>query len=299
MRVTLIHNPGSGDDAQPNAEGLIALMCAAGHQVAYRSYHDEDWIAALTEPTELLAIAGGDGTIADVAKRMIGRGIPLAVLPMGTANNIGRTLGVADVSLEQQIASWHTARRTAFDVGLARGPWGTRYFLEGVGVGLFAGIIAKAKASATLATLNRTDAKIDYALQLLKENVWRAPSFTVNATLDGRDVSGTYVLFEAMNARYIGPNLYLAPHGHPGDGAFDLVLATDSERDLLQRYFSSWQNGDLHRSDLPSYRGRTLKIEWTAYPLHIDDTLENNTTSSIADVEATIASSALEFLLSV
>ncbi len=130
MRVTLIHNPHSGDDAQPGAEGLIAVMRAAGHQVAYRSCHDDDWTAALEEPTELLAIAGGDGTVADVVKRMIGRGIPLALLPMGTANNIGRTLGVADVSLEQQVIGWHTARRTTFDIGLARGPWGAKYFLE-------------------------------------------------------------------------------------------------------------------------------------------------------------------------
>src|SRR5215470_6965367 len=274
MRVTLIHNPGSGDDAQPTAEGLTGLIRAAGHEVSYWSSHDDDWINALAEPTELIAIAGGDGTIGDVSKHLIGRGIPIALLALGTANNISRTLGVTQLSLEDQVAAWHTARRARFDVGLATGPWGTRYFLEGVGAGLFTRTMAKAKTSALLTTLHRADAKIDYALQMLKDGLESCPSFKVNATLDGHDISGSYILFEAMNIQYIGPNLYLAPHCQPGDGVFDVVLATDSERGPLADYLSSWQNGWLHRPELPSYRGKALSLEWTGYPLHIDDELE-------------------------
>src|SRR5262245_20845065 len=291
MRVTLIHNPGSGDDAQLAADGLIELVRAAGHEVAYWSSHDDDWITGLAEPTELIAIAGGDGTIADVTKHLIGRGIPIALLAMGTANNISRTLGVTELSLENQVAAWHTARRTRFDVGLAVGPWGTRYFLEGVGAGLFTRTMAKADASPLLTTLNRADEKIDYALQMLKDGLQSCRSLRVNATLDGHDISGRYILFEAMNIQYIGPNLYLAPHCQPGDGVFDVVLATDSEREPLAHYLSSWQNGWLHRPELPSYRGRELNIEWTGYPLHIDDGLERNLLSRLlpAHVEVKIA----------
>jgi diacylglycerol kinase family enzyme len=299
MRVTLIHNPGSGDDAQPDAEGLVALIRSAGHEVTYWSSHTDDWIAALAEPTELLAIAGGDGTIADVAKHLIGRRVPIALLPMGTANNISRTLGVTELPLEHQVATWHTARRAPFDVGLAVGPWGSRYFLEGVGAGLFTRTMAKAKASPLLARLNRAHAKIAHALQMLKDGLHSAQSIGVRATLDGHDISGSYILFEAMNIQYIGPNLYLAPHCHPGDGVFDVVLATDSERGPLEHYLSSWQNGWPHRPEFLSYRGKELKIEWTGYPLHIDDELEPDLASSSmpANVEVKIAGYALEFLV--
>jgi diacylglycerol kinase family enzyme len=299
MKVTLIHNPSAGDDAQPGAEALMTLMRAAGHQVAYRSSRDADWTVALEDPGDLVAIAGGDGTVADVAKRMIGRGVPLALVPMGTANNIGRSLGMAEVPLEQQVIGWQSARRTTFDVGVASGPWGTRYFLEGVGLGLFAQILAETEANATLAALHRADAKIAYALQMLKESVQLCPSVSVSATLDGQDLSGNYVLFEAMNAQYVGPNLYLAPHGHPGDGAFDVVLATESERDRLERCLANWQNGGMHHPELPSYRGRELRIRWSGYPLHIDDVLEPEQTLGLDLFEAkvTMASNALEFLL--
>jgi diacylglycerol kinase family enzyme len=301
VRVTLIHNPASGDDAQPSAEDLIALLRFAGHDVTYRSCHDENWIDSLEDPGELLAIAGGDGTIADVAKRVIGRGIPLALLPLGTANNIGRTLGLADASLEQHVMGWHIARRTLFDVGVAKGPWGARYFLESMGVGLFAEVMPEAEASPTLVTLDRADARMAYALQMLKENVRQCRCLTVNAMLDGRDVSGRYILFEAMNTQYIGPNLYLAPHGYPADGAFDLVLATESERDRLEHCFSSWQNGVLRLPELPSHRGRDLRIQWDGHPLHLDDRLERSAVPGAVpfDVKVSIARGALELLLPV
>jgi len=299
MRVTLIHNPGSGDDAQPDAEVLIALIRSAGHEVAYWSSHDDDWVAALAEPTELFAIAGGDGTIADVARHLIGRGVPIGLLSTGTANNISRTLGVTELSLERQVVAWHTARRTRFDVCLAVGPWGSRYFLEGIGAGLFTRTMAKAKASALLATLNRADAKIDYALQMLKDGLQSCETLRIDATLDGHDISGRYILFEAMNIQYIGPNMYLAPHSRSGDGVFDVVLATDSERGPLEHYLSSWQNRWRHPPELPSYRGRQLKIEWKGYPLHIDDELQCSPLSGSAptNVEVTIAGDTLEFLL--
>jgi diacylglycerol kinase family enzyme len=41
----------------------------------------------------LVLAAGGDGTVGKVAHELIDSGIPLSVLPLGTANNLARTLG--------------------------------------------------------------------------------------------------------------------------------------------------------------------------------------------------------------
>jgi diacylglycerol kinase family enzyme len=46
--------------------------------------------------------AGGDGTAANAARTVAGRAIPLAVLPLGTANNIARSLGYVG-SIEELI----------------------------------------------------------------------------------------------------------------------------------------------------------------------------------------------------
>ena len=83
-------------------------------------------------------MAGGDGTVGKVARRLIGSPTPIAILPLGTANNIANTLDVTGKSLKELIRSWKTARCINFDAGVAKGPWGTESFVEGFGVGLFA-----------------------------------------------------------------------------------------------------------------------------------------------------------------
>lgn len=299
MRVTLIHNAGAGDDDQPNAKQLSQLIRSAGHALTYRSTHDDDWAAALNEPADVIAVAGGDGTIGRVARRMAGGGIPLAVLPMGTANNISRTLGLVDLPFEKLVAGWHLMRIRKLDVGIANGPWGRRRFTEGLGVGVFAWILPEADASGTLASLEEADHKITYALQMLKDRLQACPPITLRATLDGDDLSGDYVLFEAMNTQYIGPNLYLAPHANPGDGRLDVVMVTDAERDRLLDYLSSWQNGEFRRPQLPTRRGEHLEMQWTGFHLHIDDEIwpdDGTMSAAPAPIDVTVEAQALSFL---
>src|SRR5437016_4882008 len=117
MRVTLVHNPSAGADRQPDRKALLAMIRAAGHTVRYCSSRDPHLAAALKRPTHLVAIAGGDGTVAKVTKLAHGRGIPLAVLPTGTANNIARALGLARVPLEKEPMRWASAQKIRIDIG--------------------------------------------------------------------------------------------------------------------------------------------------------------------------------------
>src|SRR6266436_3234836 len=99
---------------------------------------------ALKKPTDLVLAAGGDGTTAKVASRLIDSGIPLSVLPLGTANNLARALGFV-ASAEEIIGSLESGKRGTFDVGLAQGPSARRYFFEATGGGLFADYVRGAR----------------------------------------------------------------------------------------------------------------------------------------------------------
>ena len=145
MRVTLIHNPGAGKQGSGSAEQIIAALESAGHQVRYKSSKDDDWKKALKKPADLVVVAAGDGTVGRVTRRMVGRGVPVTLLPSGTANNIGRSLGLLERPFEELIRGWEGARRVKLDVGVAAGPWGERYFVEGLGTGLFADLLAEPK----------------------------------------------------------------------------------------------------------------------------------------------------------
>ena len=106
---------------------------------------------------------------------------------------------------------------------------------------------------------------------MLRERLVRCPSHELQLTLDGRDMSGSYVLFEAMNMEFVGPNLYLAPDIRPSDGCLDVVLVTTAGRDELESSLEDWQDGDLVHPELPRYRARKIELEWNGYEVHVDD----------------------------
>jgi diacylglycerol kinase (ATP) len=145
MRVTLMHNPKAGD-AEHGRKQLMAALAVAGHHATYQSTKERGFKKALKQPTDLVLAAGGDGTIAKAACRLVDSGIPLSVLPLGTANNLARALGFV-ASPEEIIARLDDGKKRTFDVGLAYGPWGKRYFFEGAGGGLLADYVRAAKKS--------------------------------------------------------------------------------------------------------------------------------------------------------
>ena len=271
MRVTLIYNPGAGRLEGDGAAKLVAFLEEQGHVLRVQSAADRNWKKALAEPADLVAVAGGDGTVARVAKAMVGRGIPVAPLPAGTANNIARTLGLVERPWEELVRAWSDARRVKLDVATARGPWGERYFIEGVGAGLFACLLGSADPARKLAQAKQPGERVTHALEILRKRATDCQAIALRATLDGKDISGRYLLFEAVTLMYVGPSLFLAPDSQPGDGTFEVVMVTEAERDRLQNYLATWQENRERLPVLPTRRGKHLQMQWSGFELHIDD----------------------------
>jgi len=138
IKITLIDNPAAGNHSQLSCDELVRLIRDQGHKVNYQSSKKKKWKKAIEKPCDIIVIAGGDGTVGKVATLLIGNRTPIAILPMGTANNIATTLGLTSRSVPDLIKGWTTARPVNFDAGLAKGPWGSQHFIEGFGLGLFA-----------------------------------------------------------------------------------------------------------------------------------------------------------------
>jgi len=303
VRVTLIHNPGAGKQDY-DAKALLKLLRRAGHKPRYQSSKEKGWDRVLDKRAGLVVVAGGDGTVASVARRMVGRGVPVTVLPAGTANNIARSLGLLKKSFEELVEGWRDARRVPLDIGIACGPWGERYFIEGVGAGLFAGLLVNSeKNKGKKEKENKSKGPkrvVDGALRRLKEAAETAEPVEIGARLDGVDISGSYLLFEAVNLPYIGPNLYIAPDNRAGDGQLEVVLVPEAQRSRLVKYLEHWHENRERLSLLPSRRGKHLQIEWTGFALHIDDKLRPKRKPEPEDVaglvDVRVDGAAVEFL---
>jgi diacylglycerol kinase (ATP) len=241
--------------------------------VDYQSSKEKKWHKVLKDPGDMVAVAGGDGTVGKVARKMIGASTPIAILPMGTANNIATSLGIADWKLKDLIASWKGARCVHFDAGVAKGPWGTRHFIEGFGLGLFAELMFHLDVSKKkkLKAADDPEEELRAALDLLHSELGKLDPKPISVRLDGKDFSGQYVLLEALNVRFVGPNLDLAPEADTQDGLLDLVAIPFRKRADLAKYLKGWNRESAPMSKSRRHRGRLLQIEWDGSPVHLDD----------------------------
>ena len=268
MRVVIVHNSAAGE-GQHDDESLVGLIRRAGHEAAYFSSRDAAWKSAIDDRTDVVAVAGGDGTVAAVAMVMAGHRVPVAVLPLGTANNISRALGQADAPYEDLVADWAAGRPQRFDIGVARGPWGTFHFLESVGAGLLADSMAEINAGRAdhIARARGAAGRMAEARGLLHRLLGRMAAIPFAVSVDGHDHSGEYFLLEVLNFGASGPNLRLAPEAVAFDGLLDVVLVDHHHhRDLADQLSSSPQ-----APALPVYQGRQITLSCDRCTLHLDD----------------------------
>ena len=281
MRVTLIHNPKAGGDAGPSKDDLLGWLERAGLDAVYRNSKKDDLDDALEDPGALVVAAGGDGTIAKVARRLGGRGIPLAVLPLGTANNIARSLGL-DGGIEEAVAALGAVAlpelpRRRLDVGVVRARWGDRRFVEGVGAGLIAALLAtdEREERSTKERAEDPEERVALGLELLRRVAAETEARRWRITADGRTVAGDFVMVEAVNIRALGPRLGLAPDADPGDGKLDLVLLRESEREALVDYLDRLIAGEPADPPVRPRRVHSIRIAGEPHSFaehfHVDD----------------------------
>jgi diacylglycerol kinase (ATP) len=285
VRVTLFHNPSAGD-APLTADQLTSILSDAGYQVHYQSTKDD--ISALLEDVgEMAIVAGGDGTVATVARALADTDIPLAVLPLGTANNIGKALGVFG-DVHDIVTGWAEAPRTAIDVGVVSGPFGEQRFLEAVGSGVLAELIRRGsdEVDDSSAIVHR---ETDRALQLLAGILRDATPAEMKLELDDHDLSASYIGVEVMNVGFAGPNIPLAADADPSDGALDLVLLREDDRDRLLKYaVSRVESASAVMPSLDVRRGKRVRLAPPAgWPIHVDDEtvgLDSDGAARIVDI---------------
>ena len=269
MKITLIHNPSAGSGQQ--TKDLVRLITDAGHDVRHRS-GEKGWEKLLQDPTDLVVAAGGDGTVRKVILAAADNQLPFAAIPIGTANNIAKTLGVLGDAREL-VDTWSASPRSEqpFDIGEVTAPSGEQRFVEGFGGGFVADLISRGdeiEADATL--LGR---ETDRALHLLSEIIRDAPAHRWQIVADEADVSGDYLAVEVLNGRFVGPNLPLAPQADSTDGLLDLVLVTENDRESLLAYVENRLT--LASGQLPALRFTQVRAVQIVAPagvrLHVDD----------------------------
>jgi len=277
--IALLHNSGAGDGLFTKKE-LVELITSEGFDCRYSSTNEKGW--EIIDPhTDFILIAGGDGTVRKVIRKLSQPGKPLvdcpiAILPLGTANNIFKSIGYK-VTVKEIIQSLHQPVIKKYDLGSVAGLPEGKFFLEGIGFGIFPHVMRKAmkleKKDEKEKEEKPAEEKIHTALNLMQQSIHTYEPKNCEVEIDGTSHSGKYLLAEIINTCFIGPNLLLSTHGDPGDGKLEIVLMDENDKDDFERYLSNKINGDKSPYPYRALKGKEIKIRWSGKSAHLDDKL--------------------------
>lgn len=168
-------------------------------------------IVRLRESADLIVLCGGDGTIASGALAVVECGLPLGIMPMGTANDLARTLGIPmDLDQAADIVLAGNTRR--IDLGSVNG----YAFFNVASIGLSADL-----AQGLHARLKKRFGRLGYALAAARV-LAKARPFT--ATIRERDQVTKVKTFQIAvgNGRHYGGGNVVEASAEIDDGHLDL-----------------------------------------------------------------------------
>ena len=205
---------------------------------------------ALAANVDLVMAAGGDGTVRAVAETLRGRGIPIALLPLGTGNILARNLGLPLNSIERSVADAFTGADHPIDLGLSEitregGEVEENVFLVMAGLGLDARMIAltDSKLKKAVGWLAYVDAGMR-ALPSLKPVRLR---YSVDSGPE-RQLSVHTILIGNCGA--LPGGILLMPDAKPDDGILDVAALRPQGRLGWLRVWNkvTWENGVLRKT---------------------------------------------------
>ena len=296
MRLLLIHNPQSGGGDLPASE-MVDRLRLVDPEAAHVSIKD-DYGAALRDigPDTVIVVAGGDGTLHKVARKLASSGGAIAVLPMGTANNIADCLGKR-WDLESLVRLLPTAGRMPFDLGTVSIGGEAKIFMESVGAGAVATMMRRVDRDKDAGLLDKRD-EMMHALEVMRDLARDGDTVQLRVSFDGGVMKKMdCIAFEVMNVASIGPRLRLVAERNPGADTFDVIVVRDDARRELIDHIESRMAGKLVRPAFETRRAKRVKVEWQDGDIHVDDTLVEINGSERRSLDIELLPQAITFVV--
>jgi YegS/Rv2252/BmrU family lipid kinase len=236
-RALLLANPKSRSGGDPDA--VAGLLRDAGLDPFVPDGGSRDCgaeIRAHAGEVDRVVLAGGDGTMNAAAPALLDTGLPFAIIPLGTGNDLARTLGIPDDPAEAaRVAAGNRLR--AIDVGMANDIPFFNVASIGFGVDLTRALTRDAK---------RRWGKLGYAAAAIRVLARMRP-FTAEIRCGGETVRSRTVHVAVGNGRHYGGGMTVDEHSSIDDGRFDVFSLEVGGVWSLLRLLPSLRRGDHGR----------------------------------------------------
>ncbi|SRR6266487_2566225 len=262
VHAKLIANPGAGkpEEAPKQLELAIRYLKQHGIEVNVALAKPKEEATPLAKQAvkdgyEMVIAMGGDGTLEAVLRGLVGRKTPMGIIPIGTQNNVAKSLGIP-TNLGEACALIAEKHIRKLDVGRVKVKNGKKlFFFELTAIGLVAALYPKANKlqEGKLSKLK------DVALTLIHQE----PEPDVFLTLDDESkIEVKTMLVVVSNAPMFGANFLVAPDASLNDDLLDVsVYPNFSKTELLAYYAQIRAEGFSPNEKVQRYRACKLEIK--------------------------------------
>lgn len=229
-RVAVVVNTASRSGARALPYLEQELGGHAGEVVVHRAHGGGDLAAALDAALggspDLLVVGGGDGTVGCAAERVAHTGTALGVLPLGTANDFARTLGIP-TAVPAAVRTLLDGQVVDVDLGRVDG----RVYLNVASIGLSVAVTRRLTPG-----LKRRLGRFAYPVATLAAYRSHRPFAATLELADGTSLRLTDLLQVAVgNGRHYGGGLTVSPTASIDDHLLDVYAV---ERGRLRDHVS-------------------------------------------------------------
>ncbi|MGV8963096.1 MAG: diacylglycerol/lipid kinase family protein [Candidatus Saccharimonadaceae bacterium] len=216
-KVCVIINPVSGTGSkQAIPEKIAAAFDPKKYDVlirftGYAGHATEITKKAVRENFKYVIAAGGDGTVNEIARAMVGTKCILGIIPMGSGNGLARDLNIS-MNLDKSIETISNGVVRIIDYGVAN----DNIFFCTCGVGFDAFVSEKFADE-------KMRGPIGYMKNIL-ESVIDFKSEEYELTYDGETIKERAFVVTCANASQYGNEAYIAPNADMEDGKMNISL---------------------------------------------------------------------------
>lgn len=241
--------------SQLEALGLDVLLVSAksGQQL-------EDAIDRHRSHIDLVVIGGGDGTLNAAVDSLVHHHLPLGILPLGTANDLARTLGLPlEISAACQVIA--AGKQRSIDLGWVNG----KHFFNVASLGLSVKITKRLTKQ-----VKQRWGVFAYAIAAAQAMRQTHP-FTAQIQVDGQEIKAHTVQIAIGNGRYYGGGLAVAADAAIDDQRLDLYSLEIKHWWQMLRILPKMRQGE--HTDFPWVR----KLHGREITVHTRDRQQINT----------------------
>jgi diacylglycerol kinase (ATP) len=218
QKTLFILNPKSGGHSRISVPELIPKYLPFGsYEIVFTEFAGHATELAREGAKagfRIVAAVGGDGTVNEVARGLLGTRAALAIIPKGSGNGLARHLKVP-LKIPQALAVLPKSNFTSIDTGTING----HPFFCTAGLG-FDGYISSVFAGSKKRGLR------SYIELVLKEFMKFKPG-QARISLNGKEFEAPCFVLTFANASQYGNNAYIAPMADIRDGWLDVCLIRD------------------------------------------------------------------------